>query len=116
MSKEIRIEPNPHRVRVRLGGKTVADTTQALTLFETPYPAVQYVPRQDVDMSLLARTERHSHCPYKGDCSYYSIRADGKVVENAVWSYEQPIPSAVQIAGHLAFYPDKVEITVEKSK
>jgi len=117
MSKDhpIRIEPNPHRVRVRLGGKTVVDTTHALTLFEASYPGVQYVPREDADMSLLARTGHHTHCPYKGDASYYSVKADGKVVENAVWTYETPFPGVVQIAGYLAFYPNKVEVTVEKS-
>jgi uncharacterized protein (DUF427 family) len=115
MSKDhpIRIEPNPHRIRIRLGGKTVVDTTRALTLFEASYPGVQYVPREDADMSLLARTEHHTHCPYKGDASYYSVQADGKTVENAVWTYEKPFPDVAQIAGYLAFYPNKVEITVE---
>jgi uncharacterized protein (DUF427 family) len=115
MSKDhpIRIEPNPHRVRVQLGGKTVVDTTRALTLFEAAYPGVQYVPREDADMSMLTRTDHHTRCPYKGEASYFSIKADGKVAENAVWTYEQPIPGVAQIAGYLAFYPNKVEITVE---
>ena len=117
MSKDypIRIEPNPHRVRVRLGGKTVVDTTRALTLFEATYPGVQYVPREDADMSLLARTDHHTRCPYKGDASYYSIQADGKAAENAVWTYETPIAEVAQIAGYLAFYPNKVEISEEKT-
>ncbi|HEY1543990.1 MAG TPA: DUF427 domain-containing protein [Xanthobacteraceae bacterium] len=116
MSKDhpIRIEPHSNRLHVKLGGKTVVDTTRALTLFEAAYPGVQYVPREDADMSLLARTEHHTHCPYKGDASYYSIHADGKVVENAVWTYEKPFPGVEQIGGYLAFYPNKVEITVEK--
>jgi uncharacterized protein (DUF427 family) len=118
MSKDhpIRIEPNPHRVQVRLGGKTVVDTTRALTLFEASYPGVQYVPREDADMSLLTRTAHHTHCPYKGDASYYSIHADGRDAENAVWTYEQPFPGVAQIAGYLAFYPNKVEISVDKAK
>ena len=111
----IRIEPNPSRVRARLGGKTVVDTTRALTLFEAAYPGVQYVPREDADMSLLTRTDHHTRCPYKGEASYFSIKADGGSVENAVWTYETPIPEVAQIAGYLAFYPNKVEITVEKA-
>src|SRR6202162_1159624 len=93
MSKDhpIRIEPNPQRVQVRLGGKTVVDTTRALTLFEASYPGVQYVPREDADMSLLTRTAHKTHCPYKGDASYYTVEADGQTVENAVWTYEQPL-------------------------
>ena len=108
----IRIEPNPNRVRVRFGGKTVVDTTRALTLFEATYPGVQYVPREDADMSLLMRTDRHTRCPYKGEASYFSIHADGGTAENAVWTYEQPIAGVGEIAGYLAFYPSKVEITV----
>jgi uncharacterized protein (DUF427 family) len=114
MSKDhpIRIEPNPQRVRVRVGGETVVDTMRALTLFEATYPGVQYVPREDADMALLARTTHKTHCPYKGDAAYYSIKTDGGAVENAVWTYEQPFPGVAQIAGYLAFYPNKVEITV----
>ena len=83
----ITITANPKRVRVSVGGVVIADTTRALTLKEARYPAVQYVPREDANMALLARTERTTHCPYKGDASYYSIQ-DGPA--NAVWSYEQP--------------------------
>ena len=111
----IRIEPNPHRVRVRLGGKIVVDTTHALTLFEATYPGVQYVPRADADMSLLTRTAHKTHCPYKGDAAYYSISADGRSVENAVWTYEQPFPGVAEIGGYLAFYPNKVVISEEKA-
>ena len=108
----IRIEPNPRRVRVRFNGKTVVDTTRALTLFEATYPGVQYVPREDADMSLLARTPHKTHCPYKGDAAYYSIQTDGHAAENAVWTYEQPLEGVSQIAGYLAFYPNKVEIEI----
>jgi uncharacterized protein (DUF427 family) len=111
----IRIEPNPHRVRVRLGGKIVVDTTHALTLFEATYPGVQYVPRADADMSLLTRTTHKTHCPYKGDASYYSIGTANRSAENAVWTYEQPFPGVAEIAGYLAFYPNKVEISEEKA-
>lgn len=110
----IRIEPNPHRVRVRLGARTIVDTTRALTLFEASYPGVQYVPRADVEMSLLTRTERSTHCPYKGDAAYYTINADGRTADNAVWTYERPFPGVAEIAEYLAFYPNKVEITEER--
>ena len=106
----ITIAPNPKRVRVSAGGVVVADTTHALTLKEASYPAVQYIPRDDADMSLLSRTERTTHCPYKGEASYFSVTADGKALENAVWTYETPFPAMAEIAGYLAFYPDKVTI------
>jgi uncharacterized protein (DUF427 family) len=71
---------------------------------------VQYVPRKDAKMALLAPTGRMTHCPYKGDANYFSIKADGKTIENAIWTYETPFPAMAEIAGHLAFYPDKVTI------
>ncbi|MFO1109959.1 MAG: DUF427 domain-containing protein [Bradyrhizobium sp.] len=106
----ITITPNPKRVRVSVGGVVVADTTRALTLKEASYPAVQYVPRTDANMALLDRTERVTHCPYKGDANYFSIRADGAMLENSIWTYEKPYPAMAEIAGHLAFYPDKVKV------
>ena len=106
----ITITANPKRVRVTAGGMVIADTTHALTLKEATYPAVQYVPRQDAKMALLARTDRVTHCPYKGDANYFSIMADGKTIENSIWTYETPFPAMAEISGHLAFYPDKVKI------
>jgi uncharacterized protein (DUF427 family) len=106
----ITITANPKRVRVSAGGVVIADTTHALTLKEASYPAVQYLPREDANMALLARTDRTTHCPYKGDASYFSIKADGKSLENSIWTYETPFPAMAEIAGHLAFYPDKVRI------
>jgi uncharacterized protein (DUF427 family) len=88
----------------------IADTTHALTLKEASYPAVQYVPREDANMVLLSRSERTTHCPYKGDASYYSVTAGGKALENAIWTYETPFPAMAGITGHLAFYPDRVTI------
>ena len=105
----ITIAPSGTRVRVRFGGKVVADTTLALTLREANYPAVYYVPRADADMSLLAATSHATHCPYKGDASYFTISADGRSAENAVWSYEQPYPAMAEIKGYLAFYPNRVD-------
>jgi len=106
----ITITQNPRRVRVTAGNIVIAETSKALTLKEAKYPAVQYVPRQDANMALLERTDRVTHCPYKGDASYYSVKADGKTLDNAIWTYETPFPAMTEISGHLAFYPDKVKI------
>ncbi len=106
----ITITPNPKRVRVSAGGVLIADTAHALTLKEASYPAVQYVPRADANMALLERTDRVTHCPYKGDANYFSIKANGTTLENSIWTYESPFPAMAGIAGHLAFYPDKVKI------
>ncbi|WFU28079.1 DUF427 domain-containing protein [Bradyrhizobium sp. CB1717] len=106
----ITITPNPRRVRVTAGDIVIAETSKALTLKEAKYPAVQYVPREDANMALLERTDRVTHCPYKGDASYYSVKADGKTLDNAIWTYETPFPAMTEISGHLAFYPDKVRI------
>jgi len=105
----IAITPSRDRVRVMLGGRAVADTRRALVLQEAAYKPVFYIPREDADMALLERTAHGTHCPYKGDASYYSIRVGGRVAENAIWSYEQPYPAMREIAGHLAFYPDRVD-------
>lgn len=110
----ITIVHNPRRVRVRFAGRIIADTTQALTLKEAAYPAVQYVPRGDADMAALRATSHHTRCPYKGEASYFSISADGRMAENAVWSYEQPYPAVAEIKGHLAFYPDRVDAIEEE--
>ncbi len=105
----ITIARNPMRVRVTFAGKVIADSRRALTLKEASYPPVQYIPREDADMSLLAATAHASHCPYKGDASYFTIAADGRSADNAVWSYEQPFPAMAEIKGYLAFYPNRVD-------
>jgi uncharacterized protein (DUF427 family) len=108
----ITISRSPKRVLVRLGGDVIADTGEALDLKESTYPLVHYVPRSAVQMDRLIKTDRSTHCPYKGDASYFSIVAkDGTCIENAVWSYETPFPAMKEIAGHLAFYPNRVEIS-----
>jgi uncharacterized protein (DUF427 family) len=112
-SHPISISPNPHRIRVVLGGFIVAETTKALTLHEANFPPVQYIPREDVQMDLLDRTDRTSHCPHKGDASYYTVTAGGLVRENSVWTYENPKPVVSAIAGHVAFYPNKVDAIEE---
>jgi uncharacterized protein (DUF427 family) len=109
----ITIAANPARVVVKAAGRVIADTRAALTLREASYPAVQYIPRKDVDMSLLERTEHATYCPFKGDCAYYSIPSAGEKGANAVWTYEQPYASVEQIKDHLAFYPDRVEAIEE---
>ena len=109
----ITVTPAGCRVRVRFAGRVVADTTRALTLKEASYPAVYYIPRADADMSLLVRTAHSTHCPYKGDASYFTIAADGREAANAVWSYEQPFPAMAEIKDHLAFYPNRVDAIEE---
>lgn len=108
----ITITPTAGRVTVSLDGIVIADTRAALTLQESTYPAVQYIPRADVDMSLLQRTDHATYCPYKGDASYYSITPGGARTVNAVWTYEDPYTAVAAIEEHLAFYPDRVEIVV----
>jgi uncharacterized protein (DUF427 family) len=99
---------------VTVAGRVVADTRDALVLREASYPAVHYVPRKDVDMALLERTEHVTYCPYKGDCSYFSIPLGGDRSANAVWTYEDPYPAVRLIKDHLAFYPDRVEAIEER--
>ena len=105
----ISIEANPSRIVVRIGGKIIADTRHALTLREASYPPVQYIPRRDVDMTALTRSEHTSYCPYKGDASYYDIPAGGDRSRNAVWTYEDPFAAMAQIKDYVAFYPDRVD-------
>ena len=110
----ISIERNPARVVVSVADHVVADTRNALTLREADYPAVQYIPLGDVDFSQLERTDHATYCPYKGECSYYSVPAVGKKSVNAAWSYEDPFPAVEQIRGHVAFYPDRVDEIAEQ--
>jgi uncharacterized protein (DUF427 family) len=111
----ITVEPNPSRVVVSIGGRIIADSREALTLREAKYPAVQYIPRKDVDMSLLERTDHATYCPYKGDCAYYSIPLGGERSVNAVWTYEAPHPAVAEIKDYLAFYPDRVGAIEEQA-
>ena len=112
----IAIERNPNRVVVRVAGRVIADTSEALTLREASYPAVQYVPRKDVNMMLLERTEHATYCPYKGDCAYFSIPLGGDRSTNAVWTYEAPYEAVSPIKDHLAFYPDRVDAIEERQQ
>ncbi|SFA99876.1 Uncharacterized conserved protein, DUF427 family [Collimonas sp. OK607] len=105
----ITITPNPARIRVIVAGRVIAETSHALTLQEASYPAVQYIPREDVDMSQLQSTDHATYCPYKGECSYYSIPVGGERSVNAVWTYETPYAAVAEIKNHLAFYRDRVD-------
>jgi uncharacterized protein (DUF427 family) len=107
--RPIKITAAPNRVRVTFAGRVVADTRRALSLVEASYPPVMYVPREDVDLTILERTEHRSRCPYKGEASYYSIVVAGRSARNAVWSYENPLKAVSAIAGHMAFYPERVD-------
>lgn len=110
----ITIAPNPARVVVTLAGRVIADTRKALSLREASYPPVNYIPRADVDMALLERTDHATYCPYKGECAYYSIPLGGSRSVNAVWSYEAPYAAVASIKDHLAFYPDRVDAIEER--
>jgi uncharacterized protein (DUF427 family) len=110
----ITIERTARRIIVTALGRVVADTRDAMTLQEANYPAVQYIPRKDVDMALLKRTDHTTYCPYKGDCSYFSIQVGGESSLNAVWTYEAPYAPVGAIKDYVAFYPDRVDRIEER--
>jgi uncharacterized protein (DUF427 family) len=110
----ITITASERRVVVSVAGRTIADSRSALVLREASYPAVFYIPRQDADMTLLERSDHATYCPYKGDCSYYSIPLGGARSIDAVWSYEDPHAAVAAIRDHLAFYPDRVDAIEER--
>ena len=96
-------------VTVRFAGEVVAKTTRPLRVEETGYKPVYYIPREDVRMELLEPTARSTHCPFKGDASYFTIKAGGKEAQNAVWSYQSPKDSVSEIKDYLAFYADQLD-------
>jgi uncharacterized protein (DUF427 family) len=109
----ITVEPTGRHVTVRVNGEVVADTDNALTLQESTYDAVHYIPLADVNRDLLRPTSTETYCPFKGDASYYSVvTSAGDTVEDAIWTYEEPYQAVATIKGHVAFYPDKAEISV----
>jgi uncharacterized protein (DUF427 family) len=110
----ISIQRNPARVVVSVAGQVIADTRNALTLREADYSPVQYIPREGVDFTQLEQTDHATYCPYKGNCSYYSIPVGGKKSVNAVWTYENPYPAVAQIKEHVAFYSDRVDNIAEQ--
>ena len=111
-ARRIAIEPAAHIVTVVCSSGELARSSEALILKEEGYGPVYYIPRQDIDMAFLVPSDHTSHCPYKGDASYFDLTAGGAPVANVAWTYEQPLASVAQIAGNLAFYPDKCEIKV----
>jgi len=115
-SHPITVEPTGKHVTVRVNGELVADTDKALTLQESTYPAVQYIPLGDVVQDRLTRSDTETYCPYKGDASYYHVVTEaGDTVDDVIWTYEQPYPAVGQIVGHVAFYPDKADISVRRA-
>jgi uncharacterized protein (DUF427 family) len=109
----IAIEPNSRRVRVTFNGRVVAESARALLMREGKYPPVFYIPREDADAALLERTDHSTYCPYKGNASYFSIRAGERMSENAIWTYEQPYSAVAEIKNYLAFYPNRVDAIEE---
>jgi uncharacterized protein (DUF427 family) len=108
-SHPITITPHPNRVRVELGGRVIAETWDALELREARYDPVLYIPREDIAADMLVPNPRRTYCPYKGEAFYFDV-ADGRETRAAAWSYENPFPAVAQIRGHVAFYPDRVDI------
>jgi uncharacterized protein (DUF427 family) len=108
--------PCPRRVRGVAGGETVVDTTRAMLMLEGKHAPVYYFAREDVRMDLLSRTDHATHCPYKGDASYWSLEAGGETRENAVWSYEAPYDEVVKIGGYVAFYWDRMDEWYEEDE
>jgi uncharacterized protein (DUF427 family) len=111
----ITIERNPARIIVSVAGRVIADTREALTLRESTYPGVQYIPRKDVAMELLKPSDHLTYCPYKGGCTYFSIPVGGERSVNAVWAYEAPYAAVADIKDHVAFYPQRVDSIEERA-
>ena len=109
----ITIEINPNRIKVAFNGTVIAETTRALVLKEGPLPPATYIPREDVQMSYLQRTDHSTHCPFKGNASYFSVRVGNEIADNAVWTYETPIDSVAQIKNCLSFYVEKLDVSEE---
>jgi uncharacterized protein (DUF427 family) len=113
---EISIAPSSDHVIVRSGEATIADSRSTLVLLEANHDPVRYIPLADLDRSQLGPSDLSTYCPYKGDASYYSITADQDRGTDAVWFYDQPYRAVAEIKDHVAFYPDRVEITVNASE
>jgi uncharacterized protein (DUF427 family) len=108
----ITITPTSSRVVVKVGDQVIADSASALTLQESNYPPAQYIPAADVT-GMTGPTSTTSYCPYKGDCSYFSVATSDGEITDVAWSYQEPYAPVAEIAGYLAFYPNKVTITVD---
>ncbi len=106
----ITLTPSPRRLRARAQGEIIADSADALMLKEASYKEVAYFPPADVRTEILEKSALKTTCPYKGEASYYTVLLDGRRLENAVWSYEDPYPAMAALRGRMAFYPDRVEV------
>jgi uncharacterized protein (DUF427 family) len=109
-------EDSPRRVRATFAGETVVDSRHAKLLHEGEHLPVYYLPEEDVRMDLLEPTDHSTHCPHKGDASYWTLRARGKVAENAAWTYREPMEEAAPLAGYVAFYWDKLDEWFEEDE
>jgi uncharacterized protein (DUF427 family) len=107
----ITITPAGTTVTVRRGGRVIAKTDRALVLQEASYPPVHYLPLDDVEAEALRPSSHETYCPFKGDASYYSLVDGETVIDNAVWSYVAPYDAVSEIANHVAFSPQHVEIS-----
>jgi len=105
----VELLPETRRVKVVFGGMIIAESSAALRVEETGHDPVYYLPEKDVRTDLMHRTDHHTRCPYKGEACYYSIVANGRTAQNAVWSYEQPLADVAEIAFYVAFYPGRVD-------
>lgn len=112
----IAFEPHPRRIRAELAGHTVLDTTRGHLLHETAILPVLYAPLEDFDPALLERTDHRTTCPFKGEASYWSVRAGGRVAENALWAYEAPLPDAGWLAGFGALYVNRMDRWLEEDE
>jgi uncharacterized protein (DUF427 family) len=109
----ITVQPTDARVRVSVDGQQVADTQRALSLAESNYPVVQYIPIADVDPAVLRPSDTTTYCPYKGDASYYGVQtSDGGTHDDVIWTYEHPYAAVAQIEGYVAFYANRADISI----
>ena len=109
----ITVTPSDKEVEVSFAGEVIASSTRALELKEGDYPAVYYLPPEDVKGQYLSKTEHQTHCPWKGDAAYWSVEANGEKAENVVWAYPEPKEGVEEIEGYMAFYPSKLEVKVD---
>jgi uncharacterized protein (DUF427 family) len=113
MSHRIDIAPSDRRVRVEVAGELIAETRRALEMHEPRHRTRWYLPVEDVREGVLEPSEKTSHCPYKGDASYFSVRAGGQLHTDLVWTYRDPIRAVREIAGLVCFYDERVDLTVD---
>jgi uncharacterized protein (DUF427 family) len=109
----IDILPSSRHVRIEVDGVTVAESSNPTLLFETGLPVRYYLPKTHVRLDLLTHTDSESHCPYKGQAEYWSVRTGDTVHEDIAWSYPTPLPESLGVAGHIAFYDEKVDVFVD---